>query len=316
MLKVQIHSFSYLDVEILSNIAFQLNSGEHLAILGESGCGKSTLLHLIYGLLHLEKGTITWKHKELLGPKHNLIPGEENFKLLAQEFNVMPYISVAENIANHLSRMDRIQDNARVDSLLDVVDLVAFKDTLVKNLSGGQKQRVALAKALANKPELLLLDEPFSHIDTFRKNKLRRNLFSYLKKENISCISATHDAEEALAYSDLLLMLKDGTIEKIGTPIDVFNDLNTDYQAGFFGEITKLPASLFTDSKIDTEIVLLPHQLLVSKEKTKLAVKIVAHYFKGSLYLIHGKWKHADVFFEHPNAAMKIGAKVYLKKLP
>ena len=119
-----------------------------------------------------------------------------------------------------------------------------------------------------------------------------------------------------MAYSDLLLMLKDGTIEKIGTPKDVFNALNTDYQAGFFGEITKIPASLFTDSKIDTEIVLLPHQLLVSKEKTKLAVKIVAHYFKGSLYLIHGKWKHADVFFEHPNAAMKIGAKVYLKKLP
>jgi len=315
MLDVQILSFSYLETEVLNNISFQLKKGDHLAILGESGCGKSTFLHIIYGLLHLKQGSISWEGKSLLGPKHNLIPGEDNFKLLAQEFNIMPYISVAENIASHLSRLDGIKDNARVDELLEVVDLVNFKNTVVKNLSGGQKQRVALAKALANKPELLLLDEPFNHIDTFRKNKLRLKLFSYLKKENISCIFATHDAEEALAFSDILIMLKDGTIEKIGPPTAVFATLDTAYQAGFFGEVTKLPKSLLNDTASNDEMVLLPHQLVVSKEKTKLQVQIQAYYFKGSNYLVHAKWRATDVFFEHPNVNQKPGSMIYLKKV-
>jgi len=316
MLDVQILSFSYLETEVLNNISFQLKKGDHLAILGESGCGKSTLLHIIYGLLHLEHGSISWEGKKLLGPQHNLIPGEYNFKLLAQEFNIMPYISVAENIASHLSRMDGTKDNARVDELLGVVDLVHFKNNLVKNLSGGQKQRVALAKALANKPELLLLDEPFSHIDTFRKNKLRRQLFSYLKKENISCITATHDAEEALAYSDVLLMLKDGTIEKIGPPTVVFASLDTAYQAGFFGEITKLPAFLLSKTASKNEMILLSHQLIVSEEITKLEVEIQAFYFKGSSYLVHAKWKATDVLFEHLATEFKIGSMIYLRIRP
>lgn len=314
MLHVQIHSFSYVEAEILNNVTFKLKRGEHLAILGESGCGKSTLLHIIYGLLHLDHGSVSWEGKKLLGPKHNLIPGEGNFKLLAQEFNVMPYISVAENIASHLSRIDGIKDGARVDELLEVVDLVAFKNDMVKNLSGGQKQRVALAKALANKPELLLLDEPFSHIDTFRKNKLRRNLFSYLKKEKISCISATHDAEEALAYSDILLILKDGTIEKLGPPTAVFASLDTTYQAGLFGEVTKLPKALLMDTSSNDEIVLLPYQLIISEEKTKLQVEILAYYFQGNSYLVHAKWQTLGVFFEQPDATYEIGALVYLKK--
>ena len=101
----------------------------------------------------------------------------------------MPYTSVAENIATHLKRNNKEQDAARVDELLEVVALTGHKKTKVKNLSGGQKQRVALAKALANKPEVILLDEPFSNIDTFRKNKLRRNLYGYLKDNTITCIT-------------------------------------------------------------------------------------------------------------------------------
>lgn len=167
-------------------------------------------------------------------------------KLVAQEFNVLPFSTVSENIASHLNRFDTEKDKKRVSDLLQVVDLVEFANTLVKNLSGGQKQRVALAKALANKPELLLLDEPFSNIDTFRKNKLRRNLFEYLKSNNISCITATHDSEEALSYADRILMIKDGTIEAYGSPEQVYNNLENAYRASFFGEANILPASLFS----------------------------------------------------------------------
>jgi iron(III) transport system ATP-binding protein len=313
MLSVAIRSFQYSEKVILRNIAFKLERGRHLALLGESGCGKSTLLHLIYGLLHLENGTISWNNKKLLGPNYNLIPGESCMKLVAQEFNVMPFSTVSENIASHLTSFNSKKDDRRILELLQVVDLMEFANTLVKNLSGGQKQRVALAKALANKPELLLLDEPFSNIDTFRKNKLRRDLFEYLKENNISCITATHDSEEALSYSDELLMLKDGAIEVFGRPEEVFKNLKNIYQAGFFGEVNQLPSQLFKEEIHSEEVVLLPHQLVVSEEKSKCQVTVKKSYFRGSHYLIQSSWNDKDVFFEHPEG-LKKSELIYLKR--
>ncbi|MEE3243191.1 MAG: ATP-binding cassette domain-containing protein, partial [Bacteroidota bacterium] len=202
MLKVDITDFGYTEETVLKNLDFTVEKGKHISILGESGCGKSTLLKIIYGLLHVENGTIFWDDNELLGPNFNLVPGEPFIKYLAQDFDLMPYVSVADNIGKHLSRHFMQQREERINELLEVVDMTAFADVHVKLLSGGQKQRVALARAIAKEPELLLLDEPFSHIDNFRRNALRRNLYAYLKKENITCITATHDSEEALSFSD------------------------------------------------------------------------------------------------------------------
>lgn len=314
MLHVEIESFSYTEKQILKNISFQLKEGEHLAVLGESGCGKSTLVHLIYGLLHLEKGTILWGDKQLLGPKHNLIPGENFMKLVAQEFNVMPFISVAENIATHLSRMDEEEDAKRVSELLTVVDMQSFKDVMVKDLSGGQKQRVALAKALAETPRLMLLDEPFSNIDTFRKNKLRRDLFSYLKKNNLSCITATHDSEEALSFADKILILKNGAVDDFGSPEEVYANLNTEYRAGFFGEVTILPSALFPSEKLSEEIILLPHQLTLTKDDESFTVTVKKSYFRGSHYLIHAILEKTDVYFENPEE-LEVGETIKLKIL-
>lgn len=308
MLSVQISTFSYAEKEILKDISFQLKPGEHLAILGESGSGKSTLLHIIYGLLHLEKGTLSWKHKRLLGPTHNLIPGEPFMKMVTQEYNVMPFTTVAENIAAHLSRMDMKKDEQRVAQLLQVVDMVNFKTTLVKNLSGGQKQRVALAKALANEPELLLLDEPFSSIDTFRKSSLRRNLFSYLKEQGISCITATHDSEEALSFSDTLLILNESRMASLGATADVYNNISTLYEAAFFGEASSIPSGIFSSE----EMVVLPHQLKASLLPTKLAVKVANVYFKGSHFLIQAFDNKLVVYFNHPTKLDK-GQKIHLE---
>ncbi|MCH9661225.1 MAG: ABC transporter ATP-binding protein [Bacteroidetes bacterium] len=308
MLQTTITSFSYSEKEILKDLSFQLKKGEHLVILGESGCGKSTLLHIIYGLLHLEHGHIFWNEKKLLGPRHNLVPGEPFIKLVAQEFNVMPFISVSENIATHLSRLDLDKDADRVSELLEVVDLVSFKDEIVKNLSGGQKQRVALAKALAKEPELLLLDEPFSNIDSFRKNKLRRNLFRYLKKNKISCITATHDSEEALAFSDTVLMLQNGKKTLYGVVQEVYQNIKTPYQASFFGDVTMLPAGILSKKKA----VLLPHQLMVSQTITSLEVTVLQSYFKGSHYLIEAEFTKGLCFFNHPTKLAK-GHSYFLK---
>lgn len=299
MLKVEINSFSYSEKIILKDLHFTLKPGEHLSVLGESGCGKSTLLHLVYGLLHLEHGTILYNDKKLLGPTKILIPGEPFMKLVAQEFNIMPFITVAENLSSYLSGLDGEKDKKRIDELLEVVEMETFKNTMVKNLSGGQKQRVALAKALANKPEILLLDEPFSNIDVFRKNKLQRKIFSYLKENNISCITATHDSEEALAFSDQILMLKNGTEEMFGLPEFIYKNVSTEYQAGFFGEANLLSKSLFSSETTSEKIIVFPHQLEISKEKTKLKVTVKTSYFKGSFYSIETDFEGKTVFFNN-----------------
>lgn len=309
MLKVAIDSFSYDQSEILKDIHFSSEKGEHIAVLGESGCGKSTLLHLIYGLLHLEHGTIFWNNKELLGPKFNLIPGEDFMKLVAQEANVMPFISVAENVATYLSRQNEKEEQQRVAELLEVVELSEFKETLVKNLSGGQKQRVALAKALAKKPEVLLLDEPFSHIDSFKKNGLRRKVFFYLKKEKISCITATHDAEEALAFSDKILLIKSGTLERYETPLALYNTLQNTYQAGFFADLPSDTRAVFKNEKY----VLLPHQIEISDKQTKLKATVVQSLFFGDHYIIEAKVKSNIIHIRHSEYLVS-GSTVYIAK--
>lgn len=312
MLNVDIDSFSYSEKIILKNIHFTLKPGDHLSILGESGCGKSTLLHLIYGLLHLEKGAIFYNESKLLGPTKTLIPGEPFMKLVAQEFNIMPFTTVAENLGSHLSGLDEQKDERKIDALLEVVELESFKNTLVKNLSGGQKQRLALAKALVNEPAILLLDEPFSNIDVFRKNKLQRKIFSYLKERKISCITATHDSDEALAFSDKILMLKNGTEELLGTPEFIYKNVSTEYQAGFFGEANLLPKNLFSAENTSEKNILFPHQLKISEEKTKLEVTVKKSYFKGSYYLIEADLHDKTIFFNHP-FQLKKGESYYLE---
>ncbi len=309
MLQVNFHSFSYSKETILKDIQFSLKAGEHLSILGESGCGKSTLLHLIYGLLHLENGEISYSGKQLLGPTKALIPGEKFMKLVAQDFNLMPFSTVAENISSHLTGLNKEEDTLRIAKLLKAVNLENFENKLVKTLSGGQKQRTALAKALAQKPEILLLDEPFSNIDAFQKNKLRRSIYSYLKQNNISCITATHDSEEALAFSDKICMLKNGKILKYGSAQEVYENASTEYELGFFGEVTNLPKDIFSSE----EMLLLPHQLEISKEETPLYVQVSNSYFKGDDYLIEAKLEGNTIFFKN-SESIETGKFIYLKK--
>ena len=223
MLQVKDITFGYSKQKVvLNNFSFSLKKGEHLCVMGESGCGKSTLLKAVYGLLDLQKGSIFWEENQVLGPEFNLVPGFEKFKYVAQDFDLMPYISVAENIKKFLSRFYPEESETRTQELLEVIDMKAFEKAKVKNLSGGQKQRVAIARALAKEPDLLLLDEPFSQIDNFKKNGLRRKLFSYLKKKNIACIVATHDKNDALSFADKLMVIKSNKILTFDTPQKIY----------------------------------------------------------------------------------------------
>ena len=304
MLRVNIHSFAYAEEPVLENINFEVEKGLHISILGESGCGKSTLLKAIYGLLQVTNGTIFWEDKKLLGPDFNLVPGEPFIKYLAQDFDLMPFISVAENIGKHLSRRFMQERQERIDQLLEVVDMTDFADTHVKLLSGGQKQRVALARAIAKEPELLLLDEPFSHIDNFRRNALRRNLYAYLIKEDITCITATHDSEEALSFSDDIKMMRNGTFIQSASPEDLYTNPKNNYVASFFGDISRLTIA-------GKEAILMPHQLELSETKTPLIASVLKSYYKGSYYLVEALYENKKIYLNSPHS-LKPETTIYL----
>ena len=311
MLKLKNISFSYTQEKpVLTNISLQANKGSYVAVVGESGCGKSTLLELIYGLLSPNKGTIFWKDKKLLGPKFNLIPGEDFMKYLPQDFDLMPYISVEENVGKHISRRDPKRDK-RIRELLEVVDMSEFISTKVKLLSGGQKQRVAIAKVLAREPEVLLLDEPFSHIDNFRKNNLRRKLFAYIRSKNILCIVATHDITDALSFANDILIIQDGSIAYNGSPEQIYNNPPNAYVASFFNEINELPESAFIHGSKSTKSHLFyPEQIKLTEQG--VAAEVLSCYFKGSYYLIEAEInKEHTVYFNNTNSINK-GRKINL----
>ena len=311
MLKVDNISFGYTSKQVLKNISFTANKGDYIAIIGESGCGKSTLLEIIYGLLHIEKGAVYWNDVKLLGPNFYLIPGEDFMKYLPQDFDLMPYITVEENIGKNISSLDPNKLN-RIKELLEVVDMSDFLKTKVKNLSGGQKQRVAIAKVLANEPEVLLLDEPFSHIDNFRKNHLRRSIFKYLKSKNILCIVATHDTTDALSFADEILVIRDGELLAKNTPELLYTNPENGYIASFFNEINEIPIHILDSENTSKETILLyPDQLKVV-ENSSLKATVITSYFKGSYYLIEAEINGEIMFFEHYKK-LQIGSEIYLK---
>jgi ABC-type Fe3+/spermidine/putrescine transport system ATPase subunit len=259
--------------------------------MGESGCGKSTLLKAVYGLLDLQKGTVFWEENQVLGPEFNLVPGFEKFKYVAQDFDLMPYISVAENIKKFLSRFYPEESEIRTQELLEVIDMKSFENAKVKNLSGGQKQRVAIARALAKEPDLLLLDEPFSQIDNFKKNGIRRRLFSYLKKKNIACIVATHDKNDALSFADKLMVIKSNKILTFDTPQKIYNNPKQKYIAALFDDVNSIEIK-------DKSILVYPHQIKIV-DKSTLTARVLNCYFKGSYWLVECLCNEQNIFLNH-----------------
>jgi ABC-type sulfate/molybdate transport systems ATPase subunit len=291
MLTVQNVSFSYTNKPNLQSISFSLTKGKNLAIIGESGCGKSTLLKAIYGLYDLNEGQIFWKTTEVLGPKFHLIPGMPFMKYLAQDFDLMPFITVAENVGKYLSNFFPEEKQARIAELLEIVEMTEYANVKAKLLSGGQMQRVALARVLALEPEVLLLDEPFSHIDNFRKNSLRRKLFAYLKNRDITCIVATHDSTDVLAFADEVVIMKEGKIIESGIPKNIYNHPKNKYVASMFGDVNEI---IFYNETL----LVYPHQLKVVSN-SDLMVEIITSYFRGSHYLIEAKYGNQTLFFEN-----------------
>lgn len=301
----------------MEGINFTLNQGEHLSVMGESGCGKSTLLKLVYGLLDADQGTMYWKGQPIQGPAFHLVPGMDFFKYVAQDFDLMPFTSVADNISKFLPRTEPEESERRTMELLEVIEMTDQAEVMVKTLSGGQKQRVAIARALALEPELLLLDEPFGQIDNFKKTSLRRMLFSYLKKKNIACIVATHDTHDALSFADEMMVIRGGRIVATGDPKTLFRDPPSKYVATLFDDVNEIELS-------GKRRLLYPHQVQITDAFThETGVSghgtdtsahraiVVNAFFKGSFWLIEIQFQEQLIYVRH-DREMKSGDQVFL----
>jgi ABC-type Fe3+/spermidine/putrescine transport system ATPase subunit len=311
MLQVQNISFSYDDKKVIKQMNFTIQKGQNIAVIGESGCGKSTLLKLIYGLYDLDEGQIFWNETEVLGTKFNLVPGMSFMKYLSQDFDLMPYITVSENVGKYLSNVNLDKKQQRIQELLEIVEMTEFANVKAKYLSGGQQQRVALARVLALEPEVLLLDEPFSQIDNFRKNALRRNLFAYLKSRGITCIVATHDSTDSLSFAEETIVLQDGEVIAKANSLALYKNPSNKYIASLFGEVNELKKSQFSEIEGEDETLLLyPHQLKIS-DNGALKVVVKQSYFKGSHYLIKAVANRNVIFFDH-NSELETNIEVSL----
>ena len=269
------------DQPLFQNFNLRVEEGKIIALAGESGCGKSTLLNLIYGLLEWGKGEIIFNGKPILGPTKNLVPGEEDMKLVAQNYDLMPYSTVADNVGKFISNINLLEKKEKVQELLAVVGLEEFEDTLPKYLSGGQMQRVAIARALSVMPRLLLLDEPFSNLDFSRKIELRERLFNYVREKNISLLISTHEIQEVMPWLDQIIVLQEGRLIQNDNAEETYSRPYNQYVASLFGEV-----NVFSDE--DKQIYNLPknfwypHEIKIAEEGKE--VDVLESRFSGSYY--------------------------------
>lgn len=269
------------DKPLFQNLNLKFSAGKIIALAGESGCGKSTLLSLIYGLLDWENGEIIFDGKKTLGPKGNLVPGEPEMKFVAQNFDLMPYATVAENVGKFLSNINLAKKKETVNELLEVVGLTEYAQILPKYLSGGQQQRVAIARALSVMPKLLVLDEPFSNLDFPRKIELRERLFKYVKENNISLIISTHEIQDVLPWLDQLVVLQEGKLIQNDSPEEIFNNPYNEYVAKLFGEVNLFNENERADFGL-TKFSYYPRQIKISENG--IDSKVLESRFAGSFF--------------------------------
>lgn len=308
MLQVQQLHFGFHPPEmLLQNLNFKVQKGEIFSVLGESGSGKSSLLRLIYGLEDASSGQILFENQEVTGPKYNLIPGHPDMKLVPQEFDLLDYVTVSENVGKYLSNFDLPMKRETIEKALEVVKLLAYKNEFPPQLSGGQRQRVAIARAIAARPNLLLLDEPYSHLDQPLKMEVRKNIGNWAKRNNCTVILTTHDANDALGFSDKIIILKEGIILQNATPENLRNHPVNEYVAGLLGEYSILNSeemkSLFhIEIPEDKRAIIYPEELELNRNGKEFQVNAIR--FQGRDYLAEANHKGTILKF-YLNAEMK-----------
>jgi len=218
---------------VLDNISLEISKGEFITLLGSSGCGKTTTLRIIAGLEQPDAGSVWLDGREVTG----LEPNQRDVNTVFQNYALFPHMNVAENIGYglKLKKVPKSEIRKKVSQMLELVQLEGYEKRKPSELSGGQKQRVAIARALVNNPKVLLLDEPLGALDLQLRRAMQIELKHLQKKLGITFIYITHDQEEAINMSDRIAVMRDGCIEQIGTPDEIYNHPKTSYVATFVG---------------------------------------------------------------------------------
>ena len=289
-------------LNIIKDISFSLNKNEVISIVGPSGAGKSTILRIIAGLIKPSEGYVYFSNK-LISSSKNIIPtGQRNIALMFQEDVLFPHLTVYKNISFGIENKSNTKKDKIVEHYLKQFSLLEKKNNFPSSLSGGEKQRVALARVLITKPKALLMDEPFSNLDS----NLRKDICNYtletLKKNNIPVIFVTHDIEEAMSISDRIIVMKKGKILQIDTPKKVYSNPYNKCVAEMLGSINQFEIESDANGKLSTPFgsincnkcrskskfcaqkkhfcIIRPEKLVISKRGVK--AKVVNKYFLGA----------------------------------
>ncbi len=276
------------NTEVLKDINLQVKQGEIVTLLGDSGCGKSTLLRIVAGLERNDGGSVAINGKTVADSSSFLSPQKRNISFVFQDYALYPHLNVEQNIAFALKDASKDEKKSAVGNIAEVLGIQELLKRSPHELSGGQQQRVAIARALVVNPELLLLDEPFSNLDTNLKNSVTIELRAIIKKLNIGALMVTHNRLEALNMSDRIAILNDGIIEQIDTPKNIYTKPHTKHVARFIGEISFIKYE-------GKSVGVRPEECSFSFKDGKLECEIVSVVFNGDSKTIMVKTKNEDI---------------------
>ena len=317
MLKLHDLSVSFGAKRAVRGLSFEIAEGELVCLLGPSGCGKTTTLRAVAGLERPERGRIEIAGRVLSDASVELPPPERGIGFLFQDFALFPHLTVAQNIAYGMSRRQRATDLGRVESLLERIRLRHLADSYPHMLSGGEQQRVALVRALAPRPRVVLLDEPFSSLDASLRSGLREETMRILKDAGVTVLMVTHDPEEALVSADRIVLMRDGAAVQTGTPDALYARPVDAFTASFFGAVNRVPGRVaggeirtclgalanpgFGDGE-KVEVLIRPDGLALAPDGTGPELRVCSVHFAGAASVLRLSASHDGPVHDHFHA--------------
>jgi iron(III) transport system ATP-binding protein len=295
----------YEELRVLNQVSFSLQPGQIGCILGPSGCGKTTVLRVIAGFEPARGGRVLIDGREVSSSRTFVAPEKRNVGMVFQDFALFPHLKVEDNVRFGLRGLDRRQQLSRIREMLAIVGMPAYAQAWPHQLSGGQQQRIALARALAPRPSVLLLDEPFSNMDAELREQLAREVRNILQQENRTAILVTHDQHEAFAMADRICVMHEGSIQQQGSGYELYHMPANRFVADFIGQGVIIPATVETptavrtdlgliegDESVDAEcgsmvdVLIRPDDILHDDRSPESAI-VVEKAFRGADFLYH-----------------------------